>query len=107
MMGIFGFFRQPDVNRGVEAYHSPPDAVLVDVRSGGEYREGHIPGAINMPLPKLEGIAAVVPSYETPLFVYCYSGARSAQATDRLQRMGYQNVQNIGGIAAWKGDVER
>ena len=106
-MGLFDFFKQPDVNRGAVEYHNTPGAVLLDVRSGGEYREGHIPGAVNVPLPKLEEIAAVVSSYETPLFVYCYSGARSAQATDRLQRMGYQNVQNIGGIAAWKGDVER
>ena len=106
-MGIFDFFKQPDVSRGVEEYRSTPGAVLVDVRSGGEYREGHIPGAINVPLSRLEGVTAIAPSYETPLFVYCYSGARSAQATDRLQKMGYQKVQNIGGIATWKGDVER
>ena len=105
-MGIFDFFKQPDVNRGVEEYRNTPGAVLVDVRSGGEYREGHIPGAQHVPLSRLEGIADVAPSYETPLFVYCYSGARSAQATDRLQKMGYQKVQNIGGIATWKGDVE-
>jgi len=44
---------------------------------------------------------------ETPLFVYCYSGARSGQAVHVLRRMGYVNVKNIGGIATWTGAVER
>ena len=43
---------------------------------------------------------------ETPLFGYCYSGARSGQAVHVLRRMGYANVKNIGGIAAWTGEVE-
>ena len=91
----------------MEEYRNTPGAVLVDVRSGSEYREGHIPGSCNVPLPKLEEISAVVPDFETPLYVYRYSGARSAQAAAQLQRMGYTNVKNIGGIAAWKGNVER
>ena len=43
----------------------------------------------------------------TPVFVYCYSGARSRQATGMLQRMGYSKVNNIGGIAAYSGKVEK
>ena len=44
---------------------------------------------------------------EIPLFVYCYSGARSRQAIGLLQRMGYSKVNNIGGIAAYSGKVEK
>ena len=44
---------------------------------------------------------------DTPLFVYCHSGARSSQAVRALTRMGYNNVKNIGGIAAYTGEVER
>ena len=51
-------------------------------------------------------IASVIGGKDTPLFVYCYSGARSRQAAGALRRMGYSNVKNIGGIAAWKGKVE-
>ena len=42
-----------------------------------------------------------------PLFVYCFSGGRSRQAASMLQHMGYNNVQNIGGITAYSGKVER
>ena len=49
----------------------------------------------------------VVKNTEIPLFVYCYSGARSRQATGLLQRMGYSKVNNIGGIAAYSGKVEK
>lgn len=47
------------------------------------------------------------PDKSTPLFLYCRSGARSAQATNQLQRAGYSNVKNIGGIVNYSGAVER
>ena len=49
----------------------------------------------------------LVKNTEIPLFVYCYSGVRSRQATGLLQRMGYSKVNNIGGIAAYSGKVEK
>ena len=51
-----------------------------------------------------DGVAA---EKDTPIFVYCRSGARSAQAVKALAQMGYINVKNIGGIAAYTGKVER
>ena len=50
---------------------------------------------------------ALAQTYGTPLYVYCYSGARSGQAAAALRRMGYTNVKNIGGIASWRGAIER
>ena len=44
---------------------------------------------------------SIVMERATPLFVYCYSGSRSSQATAMLKRMGYTNVKNIGGIAGY------
>lgn len=38
--------------------------------------------------------------------VYCQSGARSGQATDKIKKMGYTNVKNIGGMNSYKGRVE-
>ena len=49
----------------------------------------------------------MAPNKDTPLFVYCHSGARSSQAVGQLARMGYTRVKNIGGIAAYQGKVER
>ena len=60
-----------------------------------------------MPLQAIDSAAAVIKEKDTPIFAYCYSGARSAQAVGVLQRMGYTNVKNIGGIAAYAGKVER
>ena len=106
-MGFFDFLRRPDMDAGVEQCRQTPGALLLDVRTEGEYAEGHIPGAKNLPLQSLAGIAAVAPAKDTPLFLYCRSGARSGQAASQLQRMGYTRVTNIGGIMNYQGKVER
>ena len=106
-MSIFDFFKQPDINKGLKEYAEAENAVLLDVRTPQEYGEGHIPGSKNVPLQTLDMVSSVVENKDTALFVYCYSGARSRQATAMLQHMGYTNVQNIGGIAAYHGKVER
>ena len=105
-MGIFDFFKQPDINQGVEEYRQAADAVLLDVRTPQEYREGHIPGSQNVPLQQLDKVEEVTENKDTVLYVYCRSGARSRQAVSLLQAMGYTNVRNIGGIAAYSGKVE-
>ena len=105
-MGIFDFFKQPDINQGVQEYKNTAGAVLLDVRTPQEYREGHIPGSQNVPLQQLDKVEEVTENKDTVLYVYCRSGARSRQAVSLLQAMGYTNVHNIGGIAAYSGKVE-
>ena len=105
-MGIFDFFKQPDINQGVQEYKNAAGAVLLDVRSPQEYREGHIPGSQNVPLQQLDKIEEVAENKDIILYVYCHSGARSRQAVNLLNHMGYTNVHNIGGIAAYSGKVE-
>ena len=106
-MGFLDFLRQPDINKGIMEYRDAKGAILLDVRTPQEYREGHIPGSKNVPLQTIDKISSVADNENIPLFVYCYSGARSRQAVAMLQHMGYNNVQNIGGIAAYSGKVER
>ncbi len=105
-MGFFDIFKQADINQGVKDFNSSPSAVLLDVRTPQEYSESRIPGSKNLPLQTIDRISSVVNSTDTPLFVYCHSGARSRQASGILQSMGYTNVNNIGGIAAYSGKVE-
>ena len=105
-MGIFDFFKQPDINQGVQEFKNATGAVLLDVRTPQEYREGHIPGSQNVPLQQLDKVEEVTENKDTVLYVYCRSGARSRQAVSLLQAMGYTNVHNIGGIAAYSGKVE-
>ena len=105
-MGIFDFFKQPDINQGVQEFKNAAGAVLLDVRTHQEYREGHIPGSQNVPLQQLDKVEEVTENKDTVLYVYCRSGARSRQAVSLLNHMGYTNVHNIGGIAAYSGKVE-
>ena len=104
-MGFFDFLKSPDIDAGVLEYHGTPGAVLLDVRTPQEYREGHIPGSINIPLQSLH-TAGQLPA-GAPLFVYCHSGARSRQAAGLLSRMGFQNVKISAAMAAYTGKVER
>ena len=106
-MGFFDFFKVPDINQGFEDYKATPDALLVDVRTPQEYREGHVPGSKNITLQVIDNIKTVFTHTNTTLFVYLHSGARSSQATAMLGKMGYTNVKNIGGIASYKGKVDK
>ena len=80
---------------------------LIDVRSSDEYRQGHIPGSMNIPLDQISDITRVVPDKDSRLFVHCLSGARSQRACTWLAKLGYSDVTNIGGIAQWTGEVVR
>ncbi|MBQ7777464.1 MAG: rhodanese-like domain-containing protein [Oscillibacter sp.] len=106
-MVFFDFFKKHDINADFREYESLPGAILLDVRTPEEYGEGRIPGAVNVSLQTIEKTADVVKDKDTPLFVYCRSGVRSRQAVSALQHMGYTHVKNLGGIAAWTGDIER
>jgi len=106
-MGIFDLFKSPDINAGVRQFQQTPGAVLLDVRTPQEYAQGHIPGSKNVPLQGLGRVRSVAQDENTPLFAYCYSGARSRQAASILQSMGYTSVINIGGISNYQGKVER
>lgn len=105
-MGIMVFFKHADINQGLAEYRSIPGAVLLDVRSPQEYKNGHVPGSINLPLQTIDKAAALAGSTDAPIFVYCHSGARSRQAASLLEHMGYSNVKNIGGITAYRGEIK-
>ena len=96
-----------DVNAGVTQYEATDGAVLLDVRTAEEYRQGHIIGSVNLPLDKISSVDGLIKDKSTPLYVYCYSGVRSGRATSYLKRAGYANAINIGGIKNYRGKVER
>ena len=98
------FFNRTNINDAVEEYRNTPGAVLLDVREVDEFRSGHIPGAVNVPLSVINQVT--LPK-DKPIFVYCLRGTRSRQAVSRLTRMGYQNVKSIGGITTYKGQLEK
>ena len=80
--------------------------VIVDVRREDEYAQGHIPGAILIPNESIiDTPPAELPDLDQIILVYCRTGRRSREASQKLADMGYTNVFEFGGIADWTGDI--
>ncbi|MDO5357856.1 MAG: rhodanese-like domain-containing protein [Slackia faecicanis] len=97
---------QTTAEEAVEMMQSQQDYVILDVRTPEEYAEKHIPGAINVPNETIgkEKIAEL-PDKDQAIFVYCRSGNRSKQASEKLVALGYTNVIEFGGINSWTGET--
>lgn len=80
--------------------------IIIDVRTPEEYKNGHIPKAINLALDKIDKAKDKIKDPDSVLYVYCLSGARSSQACNYLSKIGYTNVTNIGGIGSWTGPLK-
>lgn len=106
-MGFFSAFMgaSKDINAGVQECKETQGARLVDVRTPGEYNSGHIPGSVNIPSDNVKKIESVISKKDTPLYVYCLSGGRATGAVSAFKKMGYTNVQNIGGIQNFNGQI--
>ena len=71
-------------------------AIVIDVRSPQEYREGHIDGAISIPEYEIKKkIENILLDKDKNIVVYCSSGGRSKKAQKTLNKLGYQNVYNL------------
>ena len=79
------------------------DALIVDVRDPGEYGAGHILGARNVPVARIDSAASELKRKDRPLIVYCQGGERAPKAAAALRAQGFARVVNLsGGIAAWQ-----
>ena len=76
--------------------------IIVDVRTTEEYREGHIPEAVCIPLDEIGGqMPAELPDKNQTILIYCRSGNRSKQAAEKLAALGYTRIFEFGGINDW------
>ncbi|AQR95298.1 FAD-dependent oxidoreductase [Clostridium saccharoperbutylacetonicum] len=89
-----GDFKQVNVDlvRGLVEHN----AYIIDVRERGEYANGHIKNAVNIPLSELRERVNEIPK-DKPVYLHCRTGQRSYNATLALQNLGYNNVYNITG----------
>jgi len=72
-------------------------AVLIDVRSAGEFTARHLPKAVNIPLSEIEAvIGRKVKDKEQVLLLHCQGGGRSGEARRKLKALGYANAFNLG-----------
>lgn len=101
-------YKQVSMEEGLELMEADSDYILLDVRRDDEFEEGHIPGAINIPNESIgtEEIAEL-PDQKQTIYVYCRSGNRSKQASQKLVDLGYTNVIEFGGIIDYSGEIEK
>ena len=76
-------------------------AMLLDVRTEGEYEDGGIDGSVNIPIQELPGRLDELGDKNHPIIVYCQSGGRSAMAKRLLESNGFTAVHDLGPIRAW------
>lgn len=82
--------------------------VIVDVRRQDEYDEGHIPGAVLIPNESItDKQPEQLPDLNQVILIYCRSGRRSKEASQKLADMGYTNIYEFGGINTWNGEIEK
>lgn len=110
---MFQFFKKSratnhmDINEVPDRMSNDSSIRLFDVRTPQEYKSGHLPQSTSLPLPRVTEMETLVPEKSTPIVLYCQSGARSRQAAGVLERMGYTNITNAGGIAQWQGELQQ
>ena len=86
----------------------PDNAALLDVRQADEFSVGHIDGAVLVPHDTIvEKIGTVVPDKNTPVYVYCRSGRRSAIAVEAMKKLGYTNLIDLGGMDEAKKSLRK
>ena len=79
--------------------------IIVDVRTLDEYNEGHIENAILITNEDIEGAPRELPDKDATILVYCRSGKRSKEASDKLVELGYTHIYDFGGIIDWPYEV--
>ncbi len=99
-------YRQISMDEAVTMMEEESGYIILDVRTPEEFRERHIPNAINIPNETIgsEDIQEL-PDKDQLILVYCRSGNRSKQAFGKLAELGYTNIVEIGGINDWTGDT--
>jgi rhodanese-related sulfurtransferase len=77
--------------------------IIVDVRTPAEFKEGHVPNAINVPLSEIiDNPAILASSKEKPIVLYCRSGYRAGKAAEALHKEGHQNLSHLeGDMQGW------
>ena len=101
-------YKQITISEAVKMMASESDYIILDVRRPDEFATGHIPNAINIPNESIgTDEISELPDKDQLILVYCRSGNRSKQASQKLVKLGYSNVVEFGGINDWKGEIEK
>lgn len=99
-------YRQITTDEAVTIMKEQSGYIILDVRRPDEFAQGHIPNAINIPNETI-GTSDIptLPNKNQLILVYCRSGRRSKEASQKLVDLGYTNIVEFGGILDWKGET--
>lgn len=99
-------YRQVTAEEAIALMEKESGYIILDVRTAQEYSEKHIPKAVNIPNESIgtEDLPAL-PDKNQLILVYCRSGNRSKQASEKLAALGYTNIVEFGGINSWPGET--
>ena len=99
-------YRSITVDEAVTMMAQETGYIILDVRRPDEFAAGHIPNAINVPNETI-GTAEIpeLPDKNQLIMVYCRSGRRSKEASEKLMKLGYTNIVEFGGILDWQGEI--
>ena len=99
-------YRQITMDEAVTMMVQETGYIILDVRRPDEYATGHIPNAINVPNESIGTFEIPeLPDKNQLIMVYCRSGRRSKEASEKLVKLGYTNIVEFGGILDWKGET--
>ena len=99
-------YRQVNMDEAITMMEEGSSYIILDVRTPEEFAEKHIPGAINVANETI-GTDEIpeLPDKDQLILVYCRSGNRSKQASEKLAALGYTNIVEFGGINDWPGEI--
>ena len=99
-------YRQVSPEEAAAMMEEEVDYIILDVRTQEEYETAHIPGAICIPNETIgTDDITELPDKDQLILVYCRSGNRSKQASEKLAKQGYTNIVEFGGINSWTGET--
>ena len=100
-------YRSITMDEAVDMMTKETGYIILDVRRPDEFAAGHIPNAINVPNESI-GTSEIpeLPDKDQLILVYCRSGRRSKEASEKLVKLGYTNIVEFGGILDWEGEIE-
>ncbi len=101
-------YRSITLDEAVDMMAQDTGYIILDVSRPDEYAAGHIPNAINVPNESISTVEIPeLPDKDQLILVYCRSGRRSKEASEKLVKLGYTNIVEFGGILDWKGEIEK
>ena len=100
-------YRSITMDEAVAMMEQKNGYIILDVRRPDEFAAGHIPNAINVANETI-GTAEIpeLPDKDQLIMVYCRSGRRSKEASEKMVKLGYTNIVEFGGILDWTGEIE-